>query len=281
MHRRVPSIPPHIYLPPISTAVEPTAKPIRVALRMRGKRRPNVFYDDQGFADQSHELDIILHNIDSGTILHKRKHPAPPLDDINPLFYALYVEAIHGAKLRKELDLSHLDIFLCKQVYRLLQKYWSVFDDKGQFIPVKDYSCIIDAGFAKPISVKKLHYGPNEIPIMRKCIASLTKLGHICQVYGGEWLFKALLTPKPHQEQIFNIADFVWQFYINYIPLNQITWPVSYPIPRCDSAVHLTFWRRPLSVALRRTIKISPDPCCTMLPGQACVCRAQCHQMDI
>ncbi len=76
---------------------------------------------------------------------------------------------------------------------------------------------------------------------MRNCIASLAKLGHNRQVHGGEWMFKTLLAPKLHQEHISNIADFVWRFCINYISLNQITHLVSYPIPRCNSAVHLTF----------------------------------------
>jgi hypothetical protein len=44
---------------------------------------------------------------------------------------------------------------------------------------------------------------------MRSCIASLAKLGHICQIHGSEWMFKALLASKPHQEHISNIADFV------------------------------------------------------------------------
>jgi hypothetical protein len=44
---------------------------------------------------------------------------------------------------------------------------------------------------------------------MHNCIASLAKLGHIRHVDGGEWMFKALLVPKPHQEHISNIADFV------------------------------------------------------------------------
>jgi hypothetical protein len=143
--------------------------------------------------------------------------------------------------MHRELDLSHLDVSLCNQVYCLIQKYWSVFDNKGQFVPVKDYSCKIDTGSAKPISVKKIHYSLWEIPIMCKCILSLAKLGHICQIYGSEWLFVTLLVLKPHQEYIRNINDFVWQFCIKYIPLNQILHPISHPIPRCNFAVNLTF----------------------------------------
>jgi hypothetical protein len=86
-------------------------------------------------------------------------------------------KSIHGTKLCTELDLSRLATPRRDRVHRLLQQYWSVFDDKGQFVPVKDYSCIIYTGSAKPIAVKKIHYGPCEIPIMRKCIASLAKLG--------------------------------------------------------------------------------------------------------
>ncbi len=116
-----------------------------------------------------------------------------------------------------------------------------MFSAKGQFVPVKDYSCVIDTGTARPIAVKKIHYGSREIPIMEKCIAALEKLGHIRQVHDGEWLFKALLAPKPHQEGITNISDFVWRFCVNYIPLNQVTRVIPYPIPRCDSAVFLAF----------------------------------------
>jgi hypothetical protein len=98
-----------------------------------------------------------------------------------------------------------------------------VFDNKGQFVPVKDYQCVVDTGSAHPIAVKKIHYGPRETPIMRRCIAALAKVGHICLIHDGKWLFNALLAPKPHQEHVSNIADFVWQFCVNYIPLNQVT----------------------------------------------------------
>jgi len=70
------------------------------------------------------------------------------LDDIDPRFLSQYDEKINGEKLRKEIDLSHLDGTTRDLVYKLLQKYWSVFDDKGQFVPVKDYKCSIDTGSA-------------------------------------------------------------------------------------------------------------------------------------
>ena len=93
---------------------------------------------------------------------------APALNVVDPAFLSIYDKAKHGQKLRSELDLSHLDKQTQTLVYRLIQKYWSVFDDKGQFLPVRDYTCSIDTGSARPIAVKKIHYGPQETPIMRK-----------------------------------------------------------------------------------------------------------------
>jgi hypothetical protein len=84
-------------------------------------------------------------------------------------------------------------------------------------------------------------YGPKETPIMRKAIAALKKVGHIHQITDGRWLFKALLAPKPHQEHVWNIDDFVWRVCVNYIPLNSVTRTIAYPIPRCDSAINEEF----------------------------------------
>jgi hypothetical protein len=116
-----------------------------------------------------------------------------------------------------------------------------VFNERGTFVPVQHYQCIIDTGSAAPIAVKQIRYGQQEIPIMEQSIAALKKMGQICQIHDGQWLFKALLAPKPHQEYIRDIKDFVWCFCVNYIPLNQVTHLIAYPIPHCDNAVENTF----------------------------------------
>ena len=76
---------------------------------------------------------------------------------------------------------------------------------------------------------------------MMKSVATLKKMGHICQINDGQWLFKALLAPKPHQEHIQNIEDFVWRFCVNGIPLNQVARLIAYPISCCDDAVENAF----------------------------------------
>ncbi len=106
-----------------------------------------------------------------------------------------------------------------------------MFDGKGVFVPVKNHECVIDTGTAQPIAVKKILYGERESIIKRRCIPALAEVGHIRQITDGQWLFKALLAAKPHQESVYNIDDFVWRFCVNYIPLNSVTLQIAYPIP--------------------------------------------------
>ncbi len=179
--------------------------------------------------------------MNSRVILRKLKHPPPPLDKVDPLFFCTYDEAKHGEQMQRDLNLSHLEPHVRDRVYDLVKKYWPVFDANGVFVPVKNYECVIDTGDSLPIAVKKILYGPKETPIMRKAIAALEKVGQIHQITEGCWLFKALLAPKPHQEHVRNIDNFVCRFCINYIPLNSITQIIAYPIPWCDSAINKEF----------------------------------------
>jgi hypothetical protein len=230
-------------LPP--TPVSPSnPAPIRVAPKMAmksQKKAQNVFYDNHGFPDETDAYNNLLHNVDGGVVLRKKKFDAPPLDQDDPGFHYTFNKSEHGERLCQELDLSHLSPEQGNQLSALIKRYWSVFDNRGTFTPVRHYQCIIDTGSASPIAVKKIHYSPRETEIMRRSIAALKKVGQISQIHDGQWLFKALLAPKPHQEHISNIADFVWRFCVNYIPLNQVTWQIAYPIPRCDNAVETAF----------------------------------------
>jgi hypothetical protein len=180
-----------------------------VAEKGRCQRRiKNVFADNRGFPDPSDEYDTLLHNIDGGTVLQKLRHPAPPLDKIDPCFNFTFDEALHGECLRQQLDLSYLDSALRDQIYALIKRYWVVLDKRRVWVPVKNYKCVINTGDAPPIAVKKIYYGPKEILIMRRAIAALEATGHIRQIHDGHWLFKAVLAAKPHQEHVHNIKDF-------------------------------------------------------------------------
>ncbi len=46
-----------------------------------------------------------------------------------------------------------------------------------------------------------------------------------------------VLAPKPHQEDVDDITEFIWRMCVSYRKLNSITEPFEFPIPRCDAAV--------------------------------------------
>jgi hypothetical protein len=125
--------------------IDPT--PIRVAPKLKCcKRMNNIFLDDYR-SDQSDEYNHLLYNIEGGPILQKLCHPAPDLDgDVDPAFYAPFVPVKHEDQMRTDLDLSHLDPHLQEKIYSLIRKYWSVFDEKGVFVPIKNYECVINTG---------------------------------------------------------------------------------------------------------------------------------------
>jgi hypothetical protein len=85
----------------------------------------SVFVDDRGFLDKSEYYGGLLHNIDRGLILCKLKlkHPPPSFDKVDPAFFWAYDKSTHGAHFRKDPDLSYLDLYICDQVYALIQKY--------------------------------------------------------------------------------------------------------------------------------------------------------------
>jgi len=113
--------------------------PIWVADKPKRRRwLNNVFVDDRGFPDESEYNKNLLHNIGGRPILCKLKHPTPSLDEVDPKFFSAYDKSKHGAQLKKDLNLSHLEPTIRNQIYALVKKYWSVFDDKGVFVPVKN-----------------------------------------------------------------------------------------------------------------------------------------------
>ena len=45
-----------------------------------------------------------------------------------------------------------------------------------------------------------------------------------------------VLAPKPHQETITNIDDFIWRTCVSYRKPNSVTLPFEYPIARCNDS---------------------------------------------
>ena len=143
--------------------------------------------------------------------------------------------------LQEELDVAHLTPFQQSVLTAVVKKYWRVFSKEGVTTPVKDYECEIDTGDANPIMCKNPRFGPLETPIIEKAITKLVELTHVSPIHEGQWLSKPLLAAKPHQENVTDIANFVWRFCVNYIALNAVTKIIAMPIPRCDEAVTMDF----------------------------------------
>ena len=55
----------------------------------------------------------------------------------------------------------------------------------------------------------------------------------------GPCVSQIVLAPKPHQDNISNIYDFIWMMCVSCRGLNKVTKPFEYPIPSCDDAITL------------------------------------------
>jgi hypothetical protein len=106
---------------------------------------------------------------------------------------------------------------------------------------------VIDTGDHKPIAVRKPHYGLHEISIMQKTIDKLLEMMFIRRDVTSPWASRITLAPKPHQEAVMNINEYIWRFCINYIRVNIVMRPAEYPILPCDDAVMYGFGEAPFS----------------------------------
>ena len=123
------------------------------------------------------------------------------------------------------------------ELLRIIQDNWDAFAPAGARRPMLGFQFCIETGATAPVACRQSHYGIHESPILQEHINDLLHNAHIVPTIEGGWLSKALLAPKPHQEHVDNITEFIWRFCINYRPLNSVTEPYLYPIPRCDDTL--------------------------------------------
>ena len=113
---------------------------------------------------------------------------------------------------------------------------WLIFNPDRAKQTVIGYECDIDTGDARSISCDNVNYGPRESKVMENHISVIVQMKHSYQISHSWWTPKGLISLKPHQETVYDIVDFKWRFYVNYIKINQVTLVMISPIPRCDSA---------------------------------------------
>ena len=122
------------------------------------------------------------------------------------------------------------------EVINIIKEFWDCFAKKGAKRTIIGYEFGIDTGAATPVSAKNRQYGPHESLIMMEHIHALLKNGWI-EPCKGPWGSIIVLAPKPHQEHVTDIDDFVWRMCVSYRGLNAVTKPFTFPIPRCDDAI--------------------------------------------
>ena len=156
----------------------------------------------------------------------------PPRDDIR-----VWNAATDQAEFNRVIHIpSGVDTDIHNELVSIIQDNWDCFYAKGVNRPVRGFEFHIDTGSAQPVTCRPPHYGFHEGKIMQESIYDLLSNSWIREC-SWPWLSKAVLAPKPHQEHVTDIGDFVWRFCVNYRPLNAVTKPYDYPIPRCDDAL--------------------------------------------
>jgi hypothetical protein len=53
----------------------------------------------------------------------------------------------------------------------------------------------------------------------------------------GPWVSMIVLAPKPHQEHVMHIDEFIWRMCVSFRRMNRVTKPFTFPIPRCANAI--------------------------------------------
>ena len=117
-----------------------------------------------------------------------------------------------------------------------LKTFWDCFVTESIKRVILGYEFGIDTGNATPVCYRKPHYGPHESTVILKHIKVLLGNDWVEQCQGG-WGSPIVLAPKPHQEGVVDIEDFVWRMCVSYRGLNKVTNPFEYPIGRCDNAI--------------------------------------------
>ena len=148
-----------------------------------------------------------------------------------------YSEEVDGQLLRSVKFEDDLDVSVKGTIQTLIKEFWDVFTPVGLRNPMLGYEFCIDTGRHTPYCCKKPAYGAHESKIIMSHVNKLLDMGWIKHCDTGGWCSPIVLAPKPHQEHVTDIDNFVWRMCVSYRGLNKITNPFEYPISRCDIVI--------------------------------------------
>ena len=131
---------------------------------------------------------------------------------------------------------DHVALATRGKIEMMIQKHWDVFCEAGVSKTVLGFEFTIDTGSSQPVCCKKPSHRPHESKIILEQQQVLLANGWI-RKRCGPWGSLVVLAPKPHQEEVTNIEDFVWRVCVSCRKLNGVTLPFEHPIPRCEDAI--------------------------------------------
>ena len=150
----------------------------------------------------------------------------------------LWDPSIHQAEFDKVVSVpADLEPRLRTALNAVITRHWDSFIAEGVNRPILGWEFHIDTGTSAPVACRQNRYGIHESKIIMTQVQGLFSNGWIKECSQGGWCSVIVLAPKPHQEDVKNIDDFVWRLCVSYRGLNAVTKPFTFPIPRCDDAL--------------------------------------------
>jgi hypothetical protein len=147
------------------------------------------------------------------------------------------LQSLHPLVHKKHIRIgANVDFATRGKLETMVQKYWDVFYEAGVGKTVLGFEFAIDTGGSQPVCCRKPSYSPHESKIILEQQKVRLTNGWIRKCY-RPWGSLVVLAPKPHQEDVEHVSDFIWRMCVSYGRLNSVTLPFKYPIPRCEDAI--------------------------------------------
>ena len=223
--------------PPMGLPPQPTTLLIDIPPKVWRPKPTNIYHNDNQTPNDVDEDLYLFPSYGRGAIFRQTTNPFD--FNIKRDDRIIWNPDTHSTEFAKVVRFApDLNPKYKTMLTRIIQDNWDSFTSVGVNRPVLDYEFCIDAGSAKPVACKPVRCGVHEAAIMTTQLQELLNLGWISPFSAlTGWLSMIVLAPKPHQEHIIDIEDFIWRLCVNYRGLNSVTLPHSFPIPRCDQAV--------------------------------------------
>ncbi len=164
-------------------------------------------------------------------------HPPTCISTISCSDLRQYDASVDNIEFTKSFNIGPtVDPLIKQHLIALIHSHWDCFYANGVRYPILGFEFVVNTGTSKPVCCPQPRYGIYKCVIMQKQLDALIHNDWV-KPATGPWGSMIVLAPKPHQEDVTDIADFIKRMCVSYRRLNSITLPFKYPIPRCNDAI--------------------------------------------